>query len=96
MGSGGGVSAVTAIGAGVGTAEVAGFGGAPAPLTSISAMTLPLATLSPIFTEIAVTVPAASAGTSMVALSDSRTNKGCSFSMTSPTLISTSITGTSA
>ena len=80
--------------AGAGAAE--DFAAGAAALTSISAMTEPLLTLSPSLTEILVTVPAASAGTSIVALSDSSTNSGCSFSITSPTLTNTSITGTSA
>ena len=89
MAAGAGVATVAGVAAG------AGFAAGAAALASISAMTVPLLTLSPNFTEIEVIVPAASAGTSIVALSDSRTSNGCSFSIVSPTFTNTSMTGTS-
>ena len=57
---------------------------------------MPWATRSPTLTETALTVPAAGAGTSMVALSDSRVISGSSAAITSPGTTCTSITGTSS
>ena len=59
------------------------------------AITLPSDTLSPSFTLSALTTPSAIAGTSIVALSDSRVTRPWSFFTVSPTATSSSITGTS-
>ncbi len=54
----------------------------------------PSLTSSPTFTLSAVTLPAAGAGTSIVALSDSRVTSGWSTVTSSPSATRTSITGT--
>ena len=51
--------------------------------------------LSPTLTLTSFTMPECDDGTSMVALSDSSTTMDCSFSILSPALTKTSITGTS-
>src|SRR5581483_5228341 len=65
-----------------------------APVPSIVQTRSPCETLSPIFDLSARTMPPAGDGTSIVALSDSSTMSGASFSTRSPSLTSTSITGT--
>src|ERR1041384_225130 len=57
-------------------------------------ITSPSDTLSPTLTFMPRTTPADGAGTSIVALSDSSTIRGASFSTRSPSLTSTSITRT--
>jgi len=64
----------------------------PRIVDSTGALELPL---SPTFTVTSFTVPAAGAGTSMVALSDSRVISGSSFCTVAPGCTSTSMTGTS-
>src|SRR5947208_205999 len=92
--------------AGCGTAA-AGGGAAPAVTASIAAgspvdvpvasvrITVPSETLSPTFTASFCTVPPSGAGTSIVALSDSRVTSGSSAFTVSPALTMISITGTS-
>src|SRR5450755_2494220 len=58
-------------------------------------ITRPALTLSPILTLMALTTPPRGAGTSIVALSDSRETSGSSAFTVSPTLTKISITGTS-
>src|SRR6266568_4105711 len=72
----------------------AGFA-APAPAASNVRITLPSLTLSPTLILRSFTVPAAGAGTSIVALSDSRVTSESSAFTASPGLTKTSITGTS-
>src|SRR5262245_43215081 len=76
-----------------GTGGGSAAGGAPPP--SSSRMTLPSLTLSPTLTFSCLTVPAAGAGTSIVALSDSRVTSGSSGLTLSPALTRISMTGTS-
>ena len=59
-------------------------------------MTVPSETLSPTPTLMSLMVPAKGAGTSMVALSDSRVISESSFSTVSPALTRTSMTSTSS
>src|SRR5436190_16598538 len=74
----------------------AGFAGAAAaPAASNVRITLPSLTLSPTLTLRSFTVPAAGAGTSIVALSDSSVTSESSAFTASPGLTKTSITGTS-
>ena len=61
-----------------------------------SRMGCPVETVSPTFTLTASTVPAAGAGTSMVALSDSSVISGSSAATVSPGLTWTSMTGTAS
>ena len=56
---------------------------------------MPRETVSPTATRISVTVPAVSAGTSIVALSDSRVSSGSSRATSLPTATWTSMIGTS-
>src|SRR6266568_5149942 len=72
----------------------AGFA-APAPAASNVRIRLPSLTLSPTLILRSFTVPAAGAGTSIVALSDSRVTSESSAFTASPGLTKTSITGTS-
>ncbi len=65
------------------------------PAASSSTITLPSLTLSPTLTFTSRTVPAAGAGTSMVALSDSSVTRGSSAFTTAPGWTKTSMTGTS-
>ena len=67
----------------------------PAPSPPTTTMTVPSLTVSPTFTRTSCTGPDAVAGTSMVALSDSRVTSGSSSATTSPGATCTSITGTS-
>ena len=67
---------------------------APSP-GSASRIGLPSLTWSPTLTRTSATVPADGAGTSMVALSDSRVTSGSSALTRSPALTCTSMTGTS-
>src|SRR5208283_2514965 len=89
-------------GAGLGAAAAAGGGGsengaafAPAAAASRVRIGLPSLTLSPILTLSSLTTPAAGAGTSMVALSDSSVTSESSAFTVSPGLTKTSMTGTS-
>ncbi len=61
---------------------------------SIRSSRLPSETRSPTATMTSRTVPACGAGTSIVALSDSRVTIGSSALIVSPAFTSTSITGT--
>ena len=67
----------------------------PAPSPPTTTTTVPSLTVSPTLTRTSWTLPAAVAGTSMVALSDSRVTRGSSSATTSPVVTCTSITGTS-
>ena len=67
----------------------------PAPSPPTTTTTVPSLTVSPTLTRTSWTFPAAVAGTSMVALSDSRVTRGSSSATTSPGATCTSITGTS-
>ena len=67
----------------------------PAPSPPTTTTTVPSLTVSPTLTLTSWTFPAAVAGTSMVALSDSRVTRGSSSATTSPVATCTSITGTS-
>jgi hypothetical protein len=87
-----GVSATLATSA-FGASAVAA--GAAAAASSISATTLPSDTPSPTLTLSSRTTPAKGAGTSMVALSDSRVTSPWSAFTVSPTATSSSITGMS-
>jgi hypothetical protein len=94
-------------GAGAGLAGVASGGGScwptrlggvvsgPAPSPPTTTTTVPSLTVSPTLTRTSCTFPDAVAGTSMVALSDSRVTRGSSSATTSPAATCTSITGTS-
>src|SRR5688572_1838543 len=73
----------------------AGASAAAAASASAIAITSPADTVSPSFTFSAVIVPAALAGTSIVALSDSSVTRPWSFFTVSPTATSSSMTGTS-
>src|SRR5947199_371141 len=96
-------AAAGAAGAGAAGGSVAGVSvfapaappAAGAAVVSRVRMTLPSLTLSPTLTLSSLTVPAAGAGTSMVALSDSRVTSESSAFTVSPGLTKTSITGTS-
>ena len=81
--------------AGATAAYAATAGAAAAPLASMTATTVPMLTLSPSFTRISLTTPAVSAGTSIVALSDSSVTKDCSLTTLSPTFTNISMTGMS-
>ena len=70
-------------------------GPAPAPSPPTTTMTVPSLTVSPTLTLTSCTFPEAVAGTSMVALSDSRVTSASSSLITSPGDTCTSITGTS-
>jgi len=90
-------AADAATGAGTGWAVAAGAGaasGAASPVWSSRIMS-PSDTVSPTATRSPVTVPPVGAGTSMVALSDSRVTRGSSAEMVSPAATWTSMTGTS-
>ena len=83
------------VSAGVSSDESAGLLSAVlAAPASNSANASPSLTLSPTLIIKRVTVPAVSAGISMLALSVSRTISACSCSMLSPSLIRTSMTST--
>ena len=86
-----GAGADAAAGAGAGAAVVA----AAAAATSITATTVPMLHLSPSLTRSSLITPATSAGTSIVALSDSRVTMDCSLATVSPTFTRISITGMS-
>src|SRR5438067_2362298 len=75
----------------------AGVGAGAAAATPVDnvRISVPSETLSPTLTAIASTVPPAGDGTSIVALSDSSVTSGVSVLIASPTLTSTSMTGTS-
>ena len=76
-------------------ASVTGAAGASAAVAdSTSRMTLPSDTLSPTLTLTSLTTPAASAGTSMVALSVSSVIRVSSTAMVSPALTSTAMMST--
>jgi len=93
--SGCGFSSTCAAASGCGCAvDEATDGAASAPCASSSAMRSPAESSSPTLTLSSLTTPANGAGTSMVALSDSRVMSPWSFSTRSPGLTSTSITGT--
>jgi hypothetical protein len=66
----------------------------PPPTSSVQ-IGEPFDTFAPAFTLSPRTVPASGAGTSIVAFSDSSTTSGASLATASPSLTSTSITGTS-
>ena len=68
---------------------------APAAIGSKTTMTEPSLTLSPSLTRTSRTVPAAGAGTSIVALSDSSVTSESSAFTTSPGLTKISMTGMS-
>ncbi len=72
----------------------AGFAASAAPDSRVSS-TVPSLTLSPSFTRKSFTVPAAGAGTSIVALSDSSVTSESSAFTVSPGLTNTSMIGTS-
>ena len=76
-------------------ALAAGVGAAAATPSSRVMTTEPSERLSPTFTLTSFTTPECDEGTSIVALSDSSTTMDCSFSILSPALTNTSITGTS-
>src|SRR6266404_9390077 len=83
--------------AGVGAASIAtATTGSPvaAPVVSVT-ITVPSDTLSPTLTLMSFTTPASGAGTSIVALSDSRVISASSAFTVSPGLTMISITGTS-
>src|SRR5437763_15340 len=83
-----------AIGA-AGALPAAGAGAAAATPVDSVRMSVPSETLSPTLTAIAFTTPSTGDGTSIVALSDSSVAIGASLLIASPTLTSTSMTGTS-
>src|SRR5258706_2330890 len=88
--------ALTGAGGAATDGKAAGDGAAvPAPSPASKAITLPALTVSPILTRISLTPPAAGAGTSIVALSDSNVSRGSSGLTRSPALTCNSITGTS-
>ena len=93
----GAAAGAAAAGAGAGAGAAAdGAAGADADApASITATTVPMLTLSPSLTRSSTMVPAASAGTSIVALSDSSVTSDCSLVTTSPTFTKTSMTGMS-
>ena len=84
-----------ATGAGALAAAVAGAEVVAAAPSSKVITRDPSERLSPTFTLTSLTMPECEEGTSMVALSDSSTTMDCSFSILSPALTKTSITGTS-
>ena len=88
----GGFAAVAEVAAGAGAAFA---GAAPAASASIVAICVPCFTRSPTLTFTAVITPAAGEGTSIVALSDSSVTSESSAATRSPTLMKTSMTGTS-
>ena len=91
----GAAAGAAGVGAGVLLAAAGAAGAAAvAPLLATSTIRLPSDTLSPTLMCTAVTVPAAVAGTSMVALSVSSVIRVSSTATVSPTLISTAITST--
>jgi hypothetical protein len=71
------------------------FGSAAPPSASITMITVPSDTASPTAIFSSVMVPATGAGTSRVALSDSRVTSGSSAATVSPAATWISITGTS-
>src|SRR5271169_6388490 len=93
-GAGAGLCAAGAAPAGGGGAA-AGRALATAAADSSVRMGLPSLTLSPTLTLSSLTVPAAGAGTSMVALSDSSVTSESSAFTAAPGLTNTSMTGTS-
>src|SRR5882762_804154 len=88
------LGALTGGGAAATDGMVGAEAGVAAPDSS-SRITLPSLTLSPTLTFNCATVPAAGAGTSIVALSDSSVTSGSSGLTLSPAFTITSITGTS-
>src|SRR3954451_19148089 len=78
-----------------GTAPCAAAAFTSGPPVDSMRMMLPSDTLSPTLTLISRTLPLNGDGTSIVALSDSRLTSACSALTSSPSLTSTSITGTS-
>src|SRR5215468_516099 len=96
----GGCGAGAGCGAAVGAAGGSAFAGSlgatdAAPTASSVSIRLPSLTLSPTLTFTALTVPAAGAGTSIVALSDSSVISASSAFTASPALTKTSMIGTS-
>ena len=85
-------SAFTTTGAG---AVCATAGTVSAPLSSSTSTMAPSEIESPTLTLTSFTRPECDEGTSIVALSDSRTTIDCSFSTRSPAFTNTSMTGTS-
>ena len=89
-----GISAPAA--AETGVLGTAGIVAGASSATSTLAKTLPCDTRSPIFTRTSRTVPAADAGTSIVALSDSSVTSGASLPIASPAAMRISMIGTSS
>ena len=90
-----GVAATGAAAVGAAGAVAAGAAPprSPSPVLRVR-MIVPSDTFSPTCTLISPTTPPSGAGTSIVALSDSRVIRGCSALMASPGLTSTSMIGT--
>ena len=97
-GGGAGAGSTLTAGTGVltaGAAVTAGAGVATFSVASTRTTIVPSPMRSPSLTRTSLTMPAAEAGTSMVALSDSSVTRASSILITSPGLTNTSMTGTS-
>src|SRR5829696_7056108 len=94
-GAGAGVPGVASGGGSCWPTRLGGVVSGPAPSPPTTTTTVPSLTVSPTLTLTSCTFPAAVAGTSMVALSDSSVTRGSSSATTSPGDTCTSITGTS-